>query len=71
MRVGDLIEDDHRSFAGYLVEPGLGQGGRLQQNPLMHGIGAQPPVQVLGVYEDWAQRNVLSLKAVQGVARAP
>jgi hypothetical protein len=29
MRVGDLIEDNHGSFAGYLIEPGLGQGGSL------------------------------------------
>ncbi len=71
MRVGNLIEDDHGSLAGYLVEPGLGQGGSLQQDSLMHGIGAQPPVQVLGINDDRAQRNIVSLKAVQGVPRAP
>jgi hypothetical protein len=44
MRIRYLIEDNHGPLAGYLIEPGLGKRGGLQQDPLVHGIGPQPPV---------------------------
>jgi hypothetical protein len=37
----------------------------------MHGVGTQPPVEVLGLNDDGAQRNIESLKAVQSVSRNP
>jgi hypothetical protein len=71
MGIGNLIEDNNGSFPGYLIEPRLGEGGSLQQYALMHGIDTQPTVEILGVNDDRAQRNVESFEAVQGVSRNP
>ena len=44
MRIGDLVEHQHDAFLRQRVDIGRGQGLDLRQEPLMHGVGAEPLV---------------------------
>ena len=44
MRIGDLVEHQHDAFLRQRIDIGRGQGIGLRQQPLMHGVGAEPLV---------------------------
>ena len=47
VRIGDLVEQqDQPAGRGDIGEVALGQGAGLQQQPLMHGLLAEPPRQL-------------------------
>ena len=44
VRIGDLVEHQHDAFLGQRIDIGRGQGLGLRQQPLVHGVGAEPLV---------------------------
>ena len=51
VRIGDLIEHEHNTGGGQILERGSGEGIGFGEEALMHGVGRQPRRDGVGAYQ--------------------